>query len=291
MFVFNEKIIKYFLIIILQLFLIQCNFSDFNEDSNGLYYKHLIENKDGLKPEFSDFVELKIKYADSKDSLLFDSKEIDGPFRVELKVENKNKLSIENAIMHLKVGERAIFKMPADSFYINSNQNLPEGIEELSLLTFDIELVRILSVDEIKIEREKYFAALKKAEDEIIEQYIADNNINIEPSISGLYKIIEKSGNGIEAKPGFRLRVNYVGKFINGEKFDSSYDRNTPFEFVLGKSEVIAAWEEGFVKMKEGTKAKFIIPSHLAYGEKGYGKIIPPFSSLIFEVELLKVIN
>ena len=122
-------------------------------------------------------------------------------------------------------------------------------------------------------------------------QYIAENHLGIKPNISGLYIIMKKQGNGISAKPGDKLLVNYTGEFLSGEKFDSSYDRNEPFEFKLGNSEVIPAWEEGFFGMKEGTKAKFIIPSHLAYGENGFGKIILPFTSLVFEVELLKVTN
>ena len=283
---------KLVLIIVLSFLLIKCNSSEFEKNDDGLYYKFLIKKEEGIKPKYGDFVELQIRYADSKDSLLFDSKEIAGDFKIELKTKNRNKLSIESAVTMLKVGEKALFKMSADSFYLNNkNTELPRNIKKSSLLTFDIELVRILDAKEVKLEREKFIKDRKKAEDDILEQYILENYKNIEPNISGLYVILQKEGKGVSAKLGDRILVNYTGKFLSGEIFDSSYDRNEAFEFTLGNSEVIQAWEEGFFGMKEGTKAKFIIPSHLAYGEKGYGKIIPPFSSLVFEVELIEIRN
>ncbi len=76
--------------------------------------------------------------------------------------------------------------------------------------------------------------------------------------------------------------------FLDGEKFDSSYDRGEPFEFTLGAGQVIKGWDEGISYMKEGGKATLIMPSSLAYGAYGAG-IIPPYTSLIFEVELIDV--
>ncbi len=82
--------------------------------------------------------------------------------------------------------------------------------------------------------------------------------------------------------------MNYVGTLIDGAKFDSSYDRNQPFTFNLGKGEVIQGWDLGVVGMKEGGKRRLTIPSSLGYGAQGAGDAIPPNSTLIFEVELLK---
>ncbi|NJO91314.1 MAG: peptidylprolyl isomerase, partial [Chloroflexia bacterium] len=84
---------------------------------------------------------------------------------------------------------------------------------------------------------------------------------------------------------------HYTGSLINGEIFDSSYNRNKPFAFKLGAKEVIDGWEEGFSYMKKGGKARFIIPSELAYGKEGFSTIIPPYSSLLFEVELIDIKN
>ena len=106
---------------------------------------------------------------------------------------------------------------------------------------------------------------------------------------SGLVIEDLKVGEGEEAKDGHKLVVHYTGWLADGIKFDSSLDRKAPFEFTLGKGMVIAGWEEGLAGMKVGGKRKLLIPPELAYGKRGAGEIIPPDSSLIFDVELLEV--
>lgn len=96
-------------------------------------------------------------------------------------------------------------------------------------------------------------------------------------------------GTGIEAVVGKKVTVNYLGTLTNGTKFDSSYDRGTPFSFNLGAGEVIKGWDQGVNGMMVGGKRKLTIPSSLGYGAQGAGDAIPPDSTLIFEVELLKV--
>jgi len=96
-------------------------------------------------------------------------------------------------------------------------------------------------------------------------------------------------GTGDEAVAGKKVTVNYAGTLENGTKFDSSYDRGTPFSFNLGAGEVIQGWDQGVAGMKVGGKRKLTIPSSLGYGERGAGAAIPPNATLIFEVELLKV--
>jgi FKBP-type peptidyl-prolyl cis-trans isomerase len=97
-------------------------------------------------------------------------------------------------------------------------------------------------------------------------------------------------GKGKEAKAGNNVSVHYTGTLTNGKKFDSSVDRKTPFDFALGAGMVIKGWDEGVAGMKEGGKRKLIIPPALAYGNKDVGGgLIPANSTLIFEVELLKV--
>lgn len=99
-----------------------------------------------------------------------------------------------------------------------------------------------------------------------------------------------KVGTGEAAKVGDKISVNYLGTFENGQKFDSSYDRNTPFQFNLGKGEVIAGWDQGLVDMKVGGKRKLVIPPDLGYGSTTRGSI-PANSVLVFEVELLEIIK
>ena len=97
-----------------------------------------------------------------------------------------------------------------------------------------------------------------------------------------------KVGTGKEAYSSSYVTVHYIGRLKNGVKFDSSRDRKKPFEFNLGAREVIRGWDKGIVGMKEGGIRKLTIPPEMAYGEKATGSI-PANSTLIFEVELLKV--
>jgi FKBP-type peptidyl-prolyl cis-trans isomerase len=107
---------------------------------------------------------------------------------------------------------------------------------------------------------------------------------------SGLTIIEVKPGDGEPAKSGDTVSVHYTGKFADGTKFDSSYDRNKPFEFVLGQGQVIPGWDEGVAGMKVGGKRQLIIPPNLAYGRSGTPDgTIPPNSTLYFDVELLGV--
>jgi len=96
-------------------------------------------------------------------------------------------------------------------------------------------------------------------------------------------------GTGAVAKAGDRVSVHYVGTLRDGTKFDSSRDRNQPFQFVLGQGQVIKGWDEGVAGMKVGEKRKLTIPPAMAYGVQGRPPKIPPSSTLVFEVELLAI--
>lgn len=113
-------------------------------------------------------------------------------------------------------------------------------------------------------------------------------NIPMESGASELKIEDLKVGTGEEAVEGKLITVHYVGTFTDGAKFDSSYDRGAPFEFTLGEGRVIQGWEQGFAGMKVGGKRKLTVPSSLGYGPNDYNSI-PGGSTLIFEVELLKV--
>jgi FKBP-type peptidyl-prolyl cis-trans isomerase len=97
------------------------------------------------------------------------------------------------------------------------------------------------------------------------------------------------AGTGTEATAGKEVEVHYTGWLTNGTKFDSSLDRGKPFRFKLGAGQVIKGWDQGVQGMKIGGKRKLTIPADLAYGARGVPGVIPPDSTLVFEVELLGV--
>jgi FKBP-type peptidyl-prolyl cis-trans isomerase FkpA len=96
-------------------------------------------------------------------------------------------------------------------------------------------------------------------------------------------------GQGETAQAGSRVKVHYTGWLTNGQKFDSSKDRDDPFDFPLGRGYVIPGWDEGVAGMRVGGSRKLTIPPHLGYGEHGAGGVIPPNATLVFEVDLLAI--
>ncbi|HCM59175.1 MAG TPA: peptidylprolyl isomerase [Bacteroidales bacterium] len=126
---------------------------------------------------------------------------------------------------------------------------------------------------------------------EAARKWLADNSTadGVVTTPSGLqYKILEE-GTGSTPGPEDMVKVHYSGKTIDGNQFDSSYDRGEPAQFRVNN--VIRGWVEGLQLMKEGSKMMLYIPYNLAYGERGAGNVIKPFETLIFEVELLEVIK
>ncbi|MFA7445628.1 MAG: peptidylprolyl isomerase [Flavobacteriaceae bacterium] len=133
--------------------------------------------------------------------------------------------------------------------------------------------------------REKRLAEQKRLAQEAFDKLTE----GFEKTASGLhYKILEK-GNGAKAEKGKKVSVHYTGALDNGQVFDSSYKRNQPIEFSLGVGQVIEGWDEGIALLNVGDKARFVIPSHLGYGSRGAGGVIPPNATLVFEVELKNV--
>jgi len=106
---------------------------------------------------------------------------------------------------------------------------------------------------------------------------------------SGLTYLITKKGTGPQPKTGDTVVVHYTGMLTNGVTFDTSRERNQPFEFKLGEGRVIKGYDEGFSKLRVGDHAILIIPANLAYGSRGAGGVIPPDSTLIFVVELVDI--
>ncbi len=120
-------------------------------------------------------------------------------------------------------------------------------------------------------------------------QNAEQNNNPSSYNIQGMKVEILKEGSGPAAKSGDNVTVNYVGTLENGTKFDSSIDRGVPLPLVLGQNSVIKGWELGLIGMKVGEKRKLTIPPELAYGKNAVGNIIPANSTLIFEIDMVKI--
>jgi FKBP-type peptidyl-prolyl cis-trans isomerase FkpA len=280
----------------------QSRHEGFEESETGLYYAIHKESGATKTAKEGDIffckMQLLVKGAEGKtDSMLYNSDEApDFPGGIKfiqlVKPEYAGDLMEGMAKLHIIVS--------ADSFFLVSNklEKLPDGIKSGSELLFHFGIKDIKSKDEtIRMisEMQSKNAGVDKArldqlqasEADDLRMYLERKNISTKPNPSGLIYIETAKGSGAKAKVGQKVTVNYSGYLLNGKKFDSSFDRGTPFDFTLGKGEVIAGWDEGVAMMNVGTTATFIIPSILGYGSNGSGEI-PPFAPLVFEVQLLK---
>ncbi len=260
----------------------------YKKSDKGVRYSIFKANK-GERIKLDDIVFLNIKYSTAKDSVLFDSWTMGGP--ITLKISKPTfKGDLMDALSLLTVKDSAAFLFSVDSMFTKTfNMPIPANIQSGTDLKFIVKIDRVttedvLRADEIKLQKEK-----DMEEKVLIDKYIADNQLQAQTSSSGLKYIISNPGTGAQAEAGKTVRVHYTGKLLDGTKFDSSLDRSEPLEFVLGKGMVIPGWDEGIALLKEGGKAFLIIPSNLAYGARGAGGVIPPFTPLTFEVELVSV--
>ena len=150
-----------------------------------------------------------------------------------------------------------------------------------------IEEAQKLINDYLQELEQKAVAAAREEGDKFLSENAKKENVKT--TASGLQYIVEKEGEGAQPTAEDEVTVHYTGKLLNGTVFDSSVNRGEPATFPLNR--VIPGWTEGVQLMKEGGKYTFFIPSDLAYGPNGVPNVIPPHSTLIFEVELIKVVK
>ncbi|MDP4268299.1 MAG: FKBP-type peptidyl-prolyl cis-trans isomerase [Bacteroidota bacterium] len=269
----------------------------FKKLEKGLYYK-IYESKNKpttiKKAKIGDILTLDIVYRiikNKKDSVLFSSYKMGNPMVIEL-MKPEYKGDIIRGFAELCEGDSATFIANADSFFLKSAQmkQLPDFIKKGSEIYFDVKLRKVQSKTEYQTAKEAEMKKLEGEENKKLDEYISKNNIKEKPTKSGLIYIELKKGNGAKAKMNDKVKINYTGYLIDGKKFDSSYDRNQPFDFTAGIGNVVPGMDEAINMMQVGGKAKIIIPSKIAYGARGAGPI-PPFSTLIFEIELLEISN
>ena len=178
--------------------------------------------------------------------------------------------------------------------FVEQGQDVVDGIAQGDLIE-SLEILRVgeearnwNAIEAFRVfegARERRIAQAKAKAEAEMEQLAA----GFDSTESGLrYKFIQR-GKGAKAENGKVVSVHYEGSLPNGAVFDSSYKRREPIDFTLGIGQVIKGWEEGIALLQVGDKARFVIPSHLAYGSAGAGGVIPPDATLIFDVELMGV--
>jgi len=260
----------------------------YEKTNTGLYYKITTKNEQGKSPQIGDYLYLVSSYdAD------FDSTLVLPPIEMEVVLEQSIfKGDVYEAFSLLREGEEGEFYIKADSFCLLFLGFIPPTAKPEDMLHFKIKLNEIKSAEEyaiIKKERQEMLEKKKEEEKTLLAKYIAEQKITVKPTASGLYYIEKKKGKGAKVEIGKKVTVHYVGKLLDGTVFDSSIKYGLPLELVLREGVLIAGFTEGLLLMKAGGKASFIIPSDLAYGENGAGTIIATFTTIIFEVKLIKV--
>lgn len=253
--------------------------------AGGLEY--IIHNSNsGPKPKEGDIMRCDIVYKIVKgesDSVFFRSMDRDTGAVVKLS-KPTCKGCIEEGMMLMSAGDSATFIASADSFFLKTiGQDLPPFVPKGSKIKFEVKLHSIMS-------EAQRTSMLKEAETKALADYLKRNNITTTPTASGLIYIETTAGTGETPTDGDSISVNYVGKFLDGRVFDESTGKD-PISFPLGQMIVIPGWEEAFKLMKAGGKATLITPSAIAYGERGYSPVIPASTTLVFDVELVKVVK
>ncbi|MGZ3919928.1 MAG: FKBP-type peptidyl-prolyl cis-trans isomerase [Bacteroidia bacterium] len=281
------------------LFLTSCSdskFEGFARAESGLHYKFFKHNKDAPTAKEGDGLNIRYVIMNEKnDSIILDSKNAspDGSGYYNFGLQKSSfKGSLEDGMMMMAKGDSAAFIISADSFFLKTLRanELPKQIKQGDHLKALISIRDIVGKTELEANQKKQMeeqqAMMKEMEANEIpmrEKYLADNKISAKPTSSGLYYIETKKGSGSSPKETDLVKVHYTGKLLDGTVFDSSVGKE-PIEFPL--NQVIKGWTEGLQLMKKGGKATLVVPSAIGYGPRGGGPI-PPFATLVFDVELL----
>lgn len=282
-----------------------CN--GFKKGDSGLLYK-IVEDKSGPSIKAGDFVSLNVIIKNDADSVMMSSYEAGHREQLIEKVQQKG--DIFSALTELSEGDSAIIKMNLDTMF--KGRTKPPSVKG-KYITYIIKIEKViakgnLSDEVFKGRYDEYMKtqadATKKLEPGKIKKYIADKNLKVTETASGLKYVVTKEGSGPKPGIGDTVVVNYVARYITGKAFEAS-DKATaikeklqinpggqykPLRFPIGGTGMIRGLAEGLSMLNKGAKATFILPSSIAYGEQGNG-LIQPFSPLVFDIESLDIIH
>lgn len=261
-------------------------YKGFKKSDSGIYYKFFGDIHDTApQPGMGGFVTVRMCMR-TTDSVLI-------PMQLaQLPVDSLYEGDLFEAFRMMHVGDSATFILDGPLFYeyMMGEDSYPFGEEPLY---FDVKLLESISKAEIDEENAKYEALLderKIKEIEEIDNYL-QNHPGMKQTPQGLYVKTVKKGNGPKVEMLNKVSVHYTGKFIDGQVFDNSVERGEPFTFNVGASEVIPGWDAIVSEMKVGDKVTVLIPSAMAYGASRPGLPIPPYSPLVFDIELLEIVK
>ena len=253
---------------------------------SGLYYIEKAAGN-GESPVNTDIVSIRYSATFLGDTTPFFSRGFNGEEPNSYQVgAGQMGNGIDEGLRLMKVGGKATLICPS---HLAFGEGRGGQIPPFKTIIFEVELTASVSKDEFDAEQKAKTEKLENEEEGKRNKYIKDNNISVAPTNSGLYYIELEKGTGKKAEAGKTVAVHYKGMLLDGTVFDDSYSRGKPIEFPLGQGRVIPGWDEGISLMNEGGKAKLVIPSKIGYGEGGSGQRIPPYSTLVFEVELVEV--
>jgi FKBP-type peptidyl-prolyl cis-trans isomerase FkpA len=241
------------------------------------------------KPVIGEYLTIKIEYRTRFDSVFFS-----GTRKIRLNKPLDN-FSVDHCFLKLKLGDSASFIFPADKFFNRTlKRSRPKFIAEGEIMKLNVRLMEIQSENDFQIEKELFLtwaAELSEYEKVILQKFLKEENTGIQAKPEGFYMLTLTKGNDRKVKIGDHIWVNYEGKFLNGKFFDGTYRSHEPVDFIYGTEfTLIPGLEKALIYMTEGENAMIILPSELAFGEKGddFG-IIPPYTSLIYMLELVRI--
>lgn len=260
----------------------------FSKTRSGLYYK-LLEIGDGEQhPQKGDYVKLDLLTKTIHDSILCNS------YSLYLSIDEVKEEKVLEALAMLVEGDSATYIFPQiPTTLLSSKQEIKRKKSEPAITKIEMRLIKIFSPEEYEEERKylQWKADREMNEQILLSEYLEAKGIGNEHLVDGIYYVEIKEGKGKKARNGDVVFIHYKGYLIDSTQFDSTYEMDSPFDFKLGDpGQVIKGMERGIRQMKENGKAKLIIPSQLGFREKGSSTgIIPPFTTLIYEIELLKI--
>lgn len=277
------------------LFFVSCNngskrFSGYKQTKDGLYYQFLQQDAFAKAPQKTDYLKARM-LCYLHDSLFYDWAETNGIAMIQL-ADPHFPGDLQAAYAMLHEGDSASFYIKADSIATVYYGQDPSqvGISADDYFRYEIKLLEVKSEEVFKAEVEEMNAERAKKSEEALASYVAENNINVNPTESGIYIIPVKKGKGRCPVKGEKVEVDYDVYTLKGELVGSSSKYDEVFSFVLGAGYAIPGWEEVLPTMHLGEKVRAIIPFSMAYGDKSvFG--LPPFTNLVYDITLKKIIT